>query len=57
MKVGNHVGSDHFPLYAKLALDPARAEEQERPQPSLDELQEAEKQIEKEEKKDAKEKG
>ncbi len=57
MKVGNDVGSDHFPLYAQLTLEPAKAQEQERPEPSTKEMEEAEKQIEKEEKKDAKEKG
>ena len=56
MEVGNNVGSDHFPLYAKIMLEPAKAKEQERPEPSQDDLDEADKQIEKEEKKDAKEK-
>ncbi|MGB7785001.1 MAG: endonuclease/exonuclease/phosphatase family protein [Salinimicrobium sp.] len=56
MEVGRDVGSDHFPLYAKLMLEPAKAEEQESPEPTQKEMEEAEEQIEKEEKKDAKEK-
>lgn len=57
MQIGSDVGSDHFPLYAKLMLEPAKAEDQKRPAPSKEELEEAENQLEKEEKKDAKEKG
>ena len=53
---GNDVGSDHFPLYVKLSLEPQLKENQEKEPPTAEELKEAEKQIEKEEEKDAKEK-
>ncbi|WP_029034870.1 endonuclease/exonuclease/phosphatase family protein [Salinimicrobium terrae] len=56
MEVGHDVESDHFPLYAKLSLEPeVRAVQTVKPA-SQKEMQEAEKQIEKEEKKDRKEK-
>ena len=53
---GNDVGSDHFPLYVKLSLEPEKKETQKRKPPTHDDLQKAQKQIEKEEVKDAKEK-
>ena len=56
IKVGNHVGSDHFPFYAKLSLEPSKGAVQKASPPTKDELKEAEKQIEKEVEKDQKEK-
>lgn len=56
MRLGQDVDSDHFPLYVKLSLEPAKSEEQKMKPPSKGEMQEAEKQIEKEDEKDRKEK-
>lgn len=56
MEVGNDVKSDHFPLYAKLSLEPGVRAVQTATPASQNEMQEAEKQIEKEEEKDRKEK-
>lgn len=56
IKVGNDVESDHFPLYAKLSLEPEKAAVQELPPPKKEDLQKAEDQIEKENRKDQKEK-
>ena len=56
IKVGSHVGSDHFPFYAKLSLEPSKGAVQKAPPPSQEDLKEAEKQLEKESKKDSKEK-
>lgn len=53
---GHKVGSDHFPLFVKLSYEPLLSEEQELEPPTQKELEEADKQIEKEEEKDKKEK-
>lgn len=53
---GKNVGSDHFPFYAKLSLEPDIAEEQDVPEPTAEERKNAENQIQKEKKKDQKEK-
>lgn len=56
MGVGNDVESDHFPLYAKLSLEPKVRAVQSPDPASEEELQEAEKQIQKEEEKNNREK-
>ncbi|MHA6280628.1 endonuclease/exonuclease/phosphatase family protein [Salinimicrobium sp. CAU 1759] len=56
MEVGGDVESDHFPLYAKLSLEPGVRAVQTTKPASEKVLKEAEKQIEKEDKKDQKEK-
>lgn len=56
LRLGDDVESDHFPLYVKLSLEPKAAAEQKMEPASKEEMQEAEKQIEKEDKKDKKEK-
>lgn len=56
LRLGNDVESDHFPLYAKLSLEPRSAAAQTPEPPSREDLKEAEKQIEKEDEKDKKEK-
>lgn len=56
IEVGNDVESDHFPLYAKLSLEPGVRAVQTAKRADGDEMQEAEKQIENEEEKDKKEK-
>ena len=53
---GKDVGSDHFPLYVKLSLEPELKQNQKKKPTTEDELEKAKKQIIKEEKKDAKEK-
>lgn len=56
MEVGDDVESDHFPLYAKLSLEPGvRAVQIAKPASEKD-MKEADKQIENEDKKDKKEK-
>lgn len=47
LELGNDVGSDHFPLYAKLSLEPQIKESQEKKNASGEEMQEADKQIRK----------
>ena len=47
---GENVGSDHFPFYVKLSLEPELAEEQRLPEPSQEVLARAFDQIENEEK-------
>lgn len=56
LQVGNDVESDHFPLYAKLSLEPEKGEVQKLPPPDKGEMKEAEKQIQNEDEKDKKEK-
>ncbi len=56
LRLGNDVESDHFPLYVKLSLEPQSAAEQRKDPPSKEDMEEAEKNIEKEDKKDRKEK-
>lgn len=56
IQVGNYVGSDHFPFYTKLSLEPSKGAEQKMPPPTPEEMQKAEKQLEKEDEKDKKEK-
>lgn len=56
IELGSHVGSDHFPFYTKLSLEPSKAAVQKAPPPSQEDLKEAENQLEKETKKDNKEK-
>lgn len=56
LELGDDVESDHFPLYAKLSLEPGKAFQQKMDSPSSEELEEAEKNIEKEAEKDRKEK-
>ena len=56
MEVGKDVNSDHFPLYAKLSLEPKVRAVQIPSRATKEELLEAEKQIEKEDEKDKKEK-
>lgn len=56
LDLGNDVESDHFPLYAKLSLEPGSAAKQKMEPASSEDLQEAEKQIRKEDEKDRKEK-
>ena len=56
MKVGNDVESDHFPLFVKLSFEPGVRAVQTAKPASEKEMQDAEKQIEKEDKKDKKEK-
>jgi endonuclease/exonuclease/phosphatase (EEP) superfamily protein YafD len=56
MHVGNDIESDHFPLYAKLSLEPEGGDIQKLPPPDDGEMKEAEEQIQKEEEKDKKEK-
>jgi hypothetical protein len=55
LQVGHDIGSDHFPLYAKLMLE-VQNENKEIEPPSNEELKAAEEQIEKEEEKNAEEK-
>lgn len=55
LRLGQDVESDHFPLYAKLSLEPSGARIQEKSAPSEDDLKAAEKQIENEEEKTQKE--
>lgn len=40
------IGSDHFPIFAKLSLEPEAPIQQEAPQPTAEDLQEARKKIE-----------
>lgn len=56
LNLGNDVESDHFPLYAKLSLEPGSAAKQKMKPASSEDMQEAEKQIQKEKEKDRKEK-
>ncbi len=56
IEVGNDVESDHFPFYVKLSLEPGEKGAQTPKPASQEEMQEAEKQIEKEDEKDKKEK-
>lgn len=56
MSLGKDVESDHFPLHVKLSLEPQNGEVQKMPEPSGEELKEAENQIENQEKKEIKEK-
>lgn len=53
---GHKVGSDHFPLFIKLSLEPSLAQEQKMEPPTQEELEEANEQIQKEEEKDKEEK-
>ena len=48
--LGGHIGSDHFPLYAKLSLEPEYAADQKMPSPSEKDVQRADETIAKEEK-------
>ncbi|WP_029036850.1 endonuclease/exonuclease/phosphatase family protein [Salinimicrobium xinjiangense] len=56
MHVGNNIESDHFPLYARLSLEPQGGAIQKKSPPDEAEMKEAEDQIKKEDKKDRKEK-
>lgn len=56
LDLGNDVGSDHFPFYVKLSLEPESKESQKKKPPTQENMEDAEKQLDKEEKKDAKEK-
>lgn len=56
IQVGNDVESDHFPLYAKLSLEPENGAIQRMPPPNEKEMKKAENQIRNEDKKDRKEK-
>ena len=56
MEVGKDVESDHFPLYVRLSLEPGVRAVQIPEPASLEEMNEAEKQIAKEDRKDKKEK-
>lgn len=47
---GNHIGSDHFPLYVKLSLEPERSHEQSSDEPSDGQPERANQQLEDEEK-------
>lgn len=49
IQLGYDVGSDHFPFYTKLTIETDLAYEQRLPSPSQDDINEAFKQIEKEE--------
>lgn len=46
MERGSDFGSDHFPIYFKLSLEPENAQEQEKKKPSTEEKKEANKAIE-----------
>ena len=50
VKLGEKTGSDHFPFFTKLSLEPESADEQRVPQPTEKELKMAFEQIDKEEK-------
>lgn len=56
MELGDDVESDHFPLYAKLSLEPEEGAVQKLPEASKKEMKTAEEQIQNEDKKDKKEK-
>lgn len=56
LSLGNDICSDHFPLYTKLSLEPVAASQQKKDPASTEELEDAQKQIEKEARKDRKEK-
>lgn len=56
LELGNDVESDHFPLYAKLSLEPEQAFEQKMEPASPEDLKDAEKQIENEAEKEREEK-
>ena len=45
---GNHIESDHFPFYALLSLEPESASDQKSDPPTKEELEEAQREIEKE---------
>lgn len=47
ISLGEHVGSDHFPYYAKLSFEPEMAIIQERKEPTEKELEKSEEAIEK----------
>ncbi len=46
ISLGDHVGSDHFPYYAKLSFEPEMAVIQEREEPTEEELEQSEEDIE-----------
>ncbi|RPI23585.1 MAG: endonuclease [Acidobacteria bacterium] len=48
MKRLGHFGSDHFPIFIQLDLEPRKVERQPTPQPDQEDLEEAEEMIEKE---------
>ncbi len=48
LRLGNYIGSDHFPFYSRLTLEPDKAEEQRLDYPSEEELEIAKKQVIKE---------
>lgn len=52
IQVGNNVGSDHFPFYTRLSLEPSKGAVQKLPPPEPDEIKEAEKQIENQQEKE-----
>lgn len=45
LRLGEYVGSDHFPFYTNLALEPKKAMEQKLPAPSKEVIEDAEEQI------------
>ncbi|WP_372916924.1 endonuclease/exonuclease/phosphatase family protein [Salegentibacter sp.] len=49
IKLGENIGSDHFPLFASLSFEPEKAEEQEPEPPNENQLERVNKQIEEEE--------
>lgn len=51
---GNKTGSDHFPFYTRLSLEPELASKQQLPKPSKKEIEEAFEQIDNEKKEDKK---
>lgn len=55
IQVGNDVGSDHFPFYSKLTLEPSKGAVQKMPDPTPEEIEQAENEIKKEEEKSKKE--
>lgn len=50
IKTGNYVGSDHLPFYAKLSFEPEIEEEQREKEATEEEMQDANEQIEKQQK-------
>jgi len=46
ISLGDHVGSDHFPYYAKLSFEPEMAIIQKREKPTEEELEKSEEDIE-----------
>ena len=52
IQVGNDVGSDHFPFYTRLSLEPSKGDVQKMPPPAPEEIKDAEKQIENQQEKE-----